>query len=178
MKTVAKVFGVLVAVWLVLLLVGFFLPGRYRVERSLVIPGRPEAIYPLVGDLRSWSLWGVWFRRDPAMQMSYSPVTDEVGSWSQWRSKSQGDGRMTIAERHPPSDFVYRIDFEQMGMTARGAVVLVPAGPGTRVLMSMDGDLGRSPVTRWFGLFMDKMVGPDFEAGLANLKQASAARAR
>jgi len=41
--------------------------------------------------------------------------------------------------------------------------------------MSMEGDLGRSPLNRWFGLFMDKLVGPDFEAGLANLKRLSEA---
>jgi len=37
----------------------------------------------------------------------------------------------------------------------------------------MEGDLGHSPVNRWFGLFMDKLVGPDFDAGLANLKRLS-----
>ncbi len=178
-KVLIKVFGALVALWLVLLLVGLVLPGHYRVERSAVVAARPAAIYPLVGDLRAWSRWGVWFSRDPAMQISYSPVTNEVGSWSQWKSKSQGDGKMTIAVLRPGEDFEYRMDFPDMGMVSRGGMALSPGADGTtRVTMSMEGDLGRSPVNRWFGLFMDKLIGPDFEAGLANLKGLSEAKAR
>jgi hypothetical protein len=54
---------------------------------------------------------------------------------------------------------------------------LSPAPGGTAVAMTMAGDLGHSPVKRWFGLFMDKLVGPDFDAGLANLKRISEAPA-
>ena len=176
MKIVAWVFGVLVALWVLLLLVGLVLPGHYRVERSSLVAAKPDAIYPLVGDLRAWSKWGVWFARDPAMQISYSPVTNEVGSWSQWKSKSQGDGKMTISTLRPLEDFEYQMEFTDMGMVSRGTMALSPGQGGTtRVVMSMEGDLGRSPLNRWFGLFMDKLVGPDFEAGLANLKRLSEA---
>jgi hypothetical protein len=171
-KILIKIFGGIVALWLVLLLIGFFLPGHYRVERSILIAAKPETIYPLVGDLRAWSKWGVWFARDPAMKITYSQITNEVGSWSSWISKSQGDGKMTIASIRPLEDFEYRMEFSDMGMVSRGAVTLSRAPDlSTRVTMSMEGDLGRSPLNRWFGLFMDKLIGPDFEAGLANLKR-------
>jgi hypothetical protein len=177
-RLLVKIFGVLVAVWAVLLLVGFVLPGHYRVERTLLVRARPAAIFPLVGDLKAWPKWGVWFARDPAMQIEYSPATTEVGAWSQWRSKSQGDGRMTISAVHPADDFEYRMEFSDVGMVSHGTVALAP-GPGgaTAVTMAMEGDLGRNPLHRWFGLFMDKLVGPDFEAGLANLKRLSEAPA-
>jgi hypothetical protein len=44
--------------------------------------------------------------------------------------------------------------------------------------MIMEGDLGRNPLYRWFGVFMDKLVGPDFESGLSNLKRLGEARTR
>ena len=176
MKLVAWVFGGLVGLWVLLLLVGLVLPGHYRVERSVVIAARPAAVYPLVGYLRAWRQWGVWFGRDPAMQVSYSPATSEVGAWSQWRSKSQGDGKMTITAARPPEYFEYRMEFADMGMASRGTMALAAqSGGATRVTMGMEGDLGRSPINRWFGLFMDRLVGPDFEAGLANLKKISEA---
>jgi hypothetical protein len=179
MKLVAWIFGGLVGLWLVLLLVGFVLPGHYRVERSTVIAAKPDAVYPLVGDLKAWRLWGVWFGRDPAMRVSYSPATTEVGAWSQWKSKSQGDGKMTISATRPPVYFEYKMEFADMGMVSRGTMALEAApGPATRVTMAMEGDLGRSPINRWFGLFMDRLVGPDFEGGLANLKRISEAPAR
>lgn len=54
-----RIFGAVVGLWLVLLLIGFVLPGHYRVERSAAIGARPAAIFPLVGDLRAWSRWGL-----------------------------------------------------------------------------------------------------------------------
>ena len=178
MKLIIKIFGVLVGLWLLLILIGFVLPGHFRVERSIVINAKPAAVFPLVGDLKAWRQWGVWFARDPAMQISYSPVTNEVGSWSQWKSKSQGDGKMTISVLRPAEDFEYQMEFSDMGMVSHGGMSLSPgAGGTTRVTMSMEGDLGHSPVNRWFGVFMDKLVGPDFDAGLANLKRLSEAKA-
>lgn len=35
----------------------------------------------------------------------------------------------------------------------------------------MKGNAGMNPFFRWFGLFMDKMIGTDFEGGLKNLKK-------
>jgi len=178
-KLVVKIFGALVALWVVLVLVGFFLPGHYRVERSIMVNAKPSAIFPLVADLKAWRLWGVWFARDPAMKIEYSPATTEVGAWSEWKSKSQGDGRMTISAVHPTDDFEYRMEFLDMGMVSHGTMALAP-GPGgsTTVTMAMDGDLSRNPLYRWFGAFMDKLVGPDFEEGLANLKRLSEAPSR
>jgi hypothetical protein len=179
MKLVVRVFGGLVGLWVLLLLVGLVLPGHYRVERSILVAAKPAAIYPLIGDLKAWRLWGVWFGRDPAMQISYSPATTEVGAWSQWRSKTQGDGKMTISATRPPEYFEYKMEFADMGMVARGTMALGQApGGATRVTMAMEGDLGHSPVNRWFGLFMDRLAGPDFEQGLANLKKLSEAAPR
>jgi uncharacterized protein YndB with AHSA1/START domain len=178
MKLLIKIFGAIVALWLVLVLVGFLLPGHYRVERTIVINAKPAAVYPLIGDLKAWRQWGVWFARDPAMQIEYSPATTEVGAWSQWKSKSQGDGKMIISAVHPNDDFEYSMVFADIGMLSHGTMALAPTPDGaTQVTMAMDGDLGHNPLYRWFGVFMNKLVGPDFEAGLANLKKLSESQA-
>jgi hypothetical protein len=175
MRIVKRIAVAVVVLVVAFVLVGLVLPGRYHVERSAVVAASPAAVFPLVDDLRAWPKWGVWFRRDPAMQVSYSPATTGVGAWSDWKSKTQGNGRMTVTSVRSPSLFEYRIEFPDMGMAANGTVALEPAGGGTRVTMGMDGGLGNNPVNRWFGLFMGRMVGPDFDAGLANLKAISEA---
>jgi hypothetical protein len=172
MKFVVRIFSVLVGLWILLVLAGFLLPSHFRVERSTVVAAGRQAVFAHVGDLRAWKQWGVWFQRDPGMAIEYSPATTEVGAWSQWKSGSQGDGKMTITSSAPPDSFEYRMEFTDVGMTAVGRVLLSAAGEGsTRVTMVMEGDLGNSPVKRWFGLLMDHLVGPDFESGLANLKR-------
>jgi hypothetical protein len=171
MRLLVRIFGGLVALWLVLLGIGLFLPGRYRVERSVEIAASRESVFGKVADLRAWRQWGIWYERDPGMTVSYSPATTEVGAWSEWKSRTQGDGRMTITKSHAPDAFAYRMDFSDIGMQASGGVLLAAEAGGTRVTMTMEGDLGRSPVSRWFGLFMDRLIGPDFDAGLAKLKR-------
>jgi hypothetical protein len=164
MKLILRMAVALLGLAAVLVLAGFILPGHYRVERTAAIAAGPDAIFPLIGDLRAWPRWGVWFRRDPAMRIAYSPSTTGVGAWSEWKSESQGDGRMTVTSVRAPALFEYRIEFA--GMASRGTMVLSPgAGGSTRVTMGMEGNLGRNPVNRWLGLFMDRMVGPDFDAG-------------
>ncbi|HEY1764520.1 MAG TPA: SRPBCC family protein [Opitutaceae bacterium] len=179
MRLVVRVVGAIVVLLVALALAGLFLPGRYHVSRSVVIAAPPSAIYPNIGDLKAWPKWGVWFARDPAMQIAYSPTTSAIGAWSAWTSKSQGNGRMTVTAKEPPNRFDYRLEFPDEGMVASGSVSLVAAGAGsTRVTAAMDGELGRSPFNRWFGFFMDTIIGPDFQGGLANLKRISEAPAR
>jgi len=58
---------------------------------------------------------------------------------------------------------------------ATGELTFAAEGNGTKVVWTMNGNAGMNPIFRWFGLFMDKMVGPDFEAGLKNLKKLAEA---
>ena len=179
MKLLVRAIVAIVVLIVALAVAGLFLPGHYQVSRSIVIAAPPSAIFPNVGDLKAWPKWGVWFARDPAMQIDYSASTSGVGAWSSWKSKSQGDGRMTVTAEEPPNRFDYRLEFPGEGMVASGSMSLAPAEAGsTRVTAAMEGELGRSPINRWFGLFMDKIIGPDFEGGLANLKRISEAPAR
>jgi len=64
----------------------------------------------------------------------------------------------------------YTLAFPEFGMNSRGQLLLVPDGAGTRVTWTNEGDMGGSPINRYLGLLMDRMVGPDFEGGLTNLK--------
>jgi Polyketide cyclase / dehydrase and lipid transport len=49
-------------------------------------------------------------------------------------------------------------------------LVLAPEGTGTRATWSLDTDFSGSLLGRYFGLALDRMVGPDYEKGLAQLK--------
>jgi carbon monoxide dehydrogenase subunit G len=70
----------------------------------------------------------------------------------------------------PNEKIVYTLHFPEFGMRSTGQLRLEPTGNATRVTWSNEGDVGANPVNRYFALMMDRMVGPDFEAGLANLK--------
>lgn len=173
MKLLLKILGGLAVLVLLAVVVAFFLPRHYRVERSVVIAAPAQTIYPLVADLRAWREWGVWYERDPAMVATYSesPGPNEIGGWVAWTSESQGSGSATLKQLRPYSSATYELGFEGMTMKSEGVFELQPVEGGVRVVWSDAGDLGNNPVYRWFGLVLDGMVGPDFEGGLANLKR-------
>lgn len=168
MKILLKILGGFAVLLLLLVLVAFLLPRHYRIERTLVMKARPEAIHAQVADLRAWKNWGAWQEKDPAMKLTYSEKSTGVGAWSAWESKTEGNGKMTITSV-TPAKIVYDLEFPDFGSKSQGYMELLPDAAGTKVVWVDAGDLGMNPMSRWFGLFLDKMIGPDFERGLSNL---------
>ena len=77
---------------------------------------------------------------------------------------------MSFTAVEAPSRVAYELSFPEFDSTSSGDLRFEPSAGGTRVTWTMKGDMGGNPVMHWFALFMDRMVGPDFEAGLTNLK--------
>jgi hypothetical protein len=175
MKIFLRLLGGLAVLVLLLVVVAFLLPRTYRVQRTLVIQAKAETVYPFFGDLRRWKEWGAWQERDPAMKMAYAEKTTGVGAWSAWESATEGNGRMTFTAVEAPKRVVYKLEFPDMGTSSEGSMTLTPAGDGVKVTWQDSGDLGINPLFRWFGLFIERMIGPDFEKGLANLKRVAEA---
>ena len=170
MKWLKRVAFAVVAVIALLLVIGLLLPSGFKVQRSVQIAAPASKIYPLVADPRQWKQWTVWNRRDPAMQMTYSGAASGVGAKWSWQSKTEGNGQMEFIAAIPNERIDYTLAFPEFGMNSRGQLLLVPEGGGTRVTWTNEGDMGGSPINRYLGLLMDRMVGPDFEGGLTNLK--------
>lgn len=175
MKLLLRLLGGLAALLLLLVLVAYFLPATYRVERAIVINAKPEVVFPLLADLRRWKEWGAWQERDPGMKVTYSEKSTGVGAWSAWESKTEGSGKMTITAAEATKRVVYLLEFPEMGTSSEGTMALAPAAGGVQVVWTDAGNLGMNPLFRWFGLFIEKMIGPDFEKGLANLKKLAEA---
>ena len=149
---------------------GYLLSPKFSVSRTVQIQAPPEAVYPLVADPRGWKAWSVWNRRDPAMQLTYSGPPAGAGAGWAWKSESQGNGRMEFTAAEPNAQVDFDLYFDDFGTRSKGTLRFEPEAGGTRVTWLMNGDMGANPLMRWFALFGDKMIGGDFEAGLANLK--------
>lgn len=166
LRWIAGIAGLLVAVFVVGALL---MPSSYRVERSTTIAAPAAKIYPLVAEPRSWPRWTVWNQREPDLRMAFSGPASGKGAKWEWEGKD-GKGNMEFTDAQPDRAIRYRLGFPDMGMVSNGAITLAPAGGATRVSWSNEGDVGMNLLGRWFMPFMDGMMGPDFEAGLANLK--------
>ena len=150
-------------------------PGEFTVQRKTEIGAAPEKIYPLLADFRRWPAWSPWEKLDPGMKRTHSGAPDGTGAVYVWEGSSKvGAGRMEIRDVTPPSKVVIQLDFirpfEGHNVTE---FTLAPRGQATQVNWAMRGP--STFVMKLMGLFtdMDKMIGKDFEAGLANLKAAA-----
>lgn len=169
--------ALLLLVVLVAALVAFVAtrPAAFRVERSLVVRESPEALFGMVADFHRWADWSPWARLDPAMQATYGGVPGEVGATYHWKGNDTvGEGRMTVVEVHPPRQVRLRLEFlAPWRSTSETVFDLYPETGGTRVVWIMRGDLDFMGKAMCLVMDMDRVVGPDFERGLAALKKGA-----
>ncbi|MBP2414188.1 uncharacterized protein YndB with AHSA1/START domain [Arthrobacter stackebrandtii] len=151
--------------------------ATFSVSRSAFIPAPAEHIYPHVIGFRSWLNWSPWEGIDPSMQRAYSGPVEGVGAKYAWKGNGRaGAGTMEIVDAVEPSRIELRLEFTKpMKAVNPTTFTFVPEGSGTRVTWTMQGE--NKGVARVFALFMnmDKLVGGDFEKGLAQLAAVVAA---
>lgn len=163
-----KIIGSLAVALGVLVLVVWSRPDSFHVERSVVVAAPAEVAFAQVNDFRAWRAWSPYEELDPNMQRDYGPATYA------WRGDGKvGAGKMTRETSESPSRIAIRLDFEKpMKATNVATFSFAPTGDGrTKVTWAMDGQ--QCFVGKAASLFfdMDKMVGGDFEKGLASLKR-------
>lgn len=154
-------------------------PAEFAVERSIGIAAPPEIPYALVNDLHNFNLWSPWDQKDPQMKRTFEGSASGVGAVYGWSgNKDVGTGKMTIVESKPAELVAMKLDFiEPMTATNQTVWTFKPIASGTQVTWSMQGH--NNFAGKAFALFMDmdKMIGSDFETGLANMKKVSEDRA-
>ena len=170
MKILKRVLIVLVALIGILIAIAYAMPNQYSVNRSIQIQASPDKIYPLIASPKEWKKWSVWNQRDPNMEILFSGPENGAGAAWDWKSESQGNGGMKLSKVVPNQVIDYELHFEGMGKPSTGALTLEPEGSSTKVTWSMTGSSEGNFMMKLFAPFMDKMVGPDFEDGLKNLK--------
>jgi hypothetical protein len=168
-KRVLLAFGVILAA---LLAVGFLLPRQIHVERTAMIDAPAQVVFANVNDLRRWEAWTPWDkRRDPTIEVTYSDPAIGKGAWFEWMSEKFGNGRLEIIESEPDSSIDMHLALVGDSREPAKCRFLFEPGDGkTRVTWYLDTDMGVWPPGRYLGLFVDKMLGGDYEQGLATLK--------
>jgi uncharacterized protein YndB with AHSA1/START domain len=161
-----------VAVIVAILVLAAMKPDTFRVERSATINAPPEKIFPLLNDFHNWPAWSPWEKKDPAMQRTHSGPPSGKGAAYAWDgNKAVGAGRMEIVESAPPSKLTIKLDFIKPFEGHNVAeFTLAPHGDATRVTWAMHGPAPFISKLMQVFMSMDRMIGADFEAGLANLK--------
>jgi uncharacterized protein YndB with AHSA1/START domain len=167
---IAVVLAIVIAIVLVLAAAK---PDQFGVRRGAAMKAPPEKIFALINDFHQWGTWSPWELKDPAMKRSFSGAESGRGAVYAWDgNKNVGSGRMEILDASAPSKIVIKLDFLKPFEAHNTAeFTILPQADATDVNWVMHGPAPFMSKVMQVFMNIDKMVGKDFEAGLANLKR-------
>lgn len=171
MRILKKIVVAVAVVVGLLAVCGFLLPRQVHVERSAVIEAPPSTVFALLNGYKMFNKWSPWYALDPQAKYTYEGPDFGVGAKMTWVGdpKTVESGSQEIIESRHAELVRARLDFGGGG-TGTYAFALAPEGSGTKVTWAFDTDLGMNPMSRYFGLMFDDMIGKDYDKGLAGLK--------
>ena len=155
-----------------LLIYGALQPADFSVSREADFKAAPAKVFAQVNDFKNWSSWSPWERIDPDMKRSFGEKTAGVGAQYSWvGNKKVGEGSMEITQSEPSNRMQLDLHFIKPFQANNVCEFTIsPSENGSHLRWDMRGS--KPFMFRVMGLFfnMDKMVGGDFEKGLANLR--------
>ena len=168
----AKILAVLAAIIVVLVIVVALQPADFRIARSATFAAAPATVFAQVNDLHKFQDWSPWAKIDPAAKATFEGPSAGTGASFSWAGNMEvGEGTMTITESHPSDLIRFRLDFRKpMAGTNTAEFTFEPEGDKTVVTWSMSGHNNFLAKAVSLAVNCDKMVGGQFEKGLADLK--------
>ena len=175
-----KILIALVVIVLALVAVIALQPARYRVSRSTTIAAPAAVVFAQVNDFHRWTAWSPWERIDPAMKRTYEGPPAGVGASYAWAGSGEvGEGRMTIVESRPSDLIQVKLEFvKPFAGTSVAEFSFKSEGDRTLVTWSMTGDKNFIAKAIHLVMSMDRMIGDQFDKGLAAMKTVAEAAPR
>jgi uncharacterized protein YndB with AHSA1/START domain len=172
-EVIAIIAVVLAVAIAIILILAATKPDTFSVQRATMVKAPPERIFPLINDFHQWESWSPYEHKDPAMKRTFSGAESGKGAVYAWDgNKNVGSGRMEILDTSVPTRIVIKLDFFTPFEGHNTAeFTMLPQGDVTSVAWLMHGPAPFMAKVMHLLMNIDKMVGKDFEAGLANLKR-------
>ena len=170
MNILKKILFIFIVTVVLLMIVAFFLPARYSVSRKQVIEVSVDRVFMVLVDMTRRSEWDPWIEKDPEADIQVGGSRQGVGAWYAWESEKIGTGNLTIQEIEENRRIQSRLVFESPQESSAVITWVLNGNENqTQVMWKIEGSL-QYPAERFLGLMMGRMIGPDFERGLLNLK--------
>ncbi|HEY4417669.1 MAG TPA: SRPBCC family protein [Verrucomicrobiae bacterium] len=169
LSTILILIGIVVVIFVTLVAMQ---PADFRITRSATISAPPEKAFAQVNDFHHWNDWSPWAKMDPNCKNTFAGEASGPGASFSWDGNNKvGAGCMTITDSRPPEQIAIKLEFFKPFKAVHTAeFTFKPAAAQTVVTWTMSGK--NNFMGKMFGLVMncDKMIGKDFEKGLAAMK--------
>jgi Polyketide cyclase / dehydrase and lipid transport len=170
--TLIKILIAVAAIFVVLAVIVALQPSEFRVARSTTISAPASTVFAQVIDFHKWEAWNPWGKIDPAMKQTYEGAPAGTGAIYTWAGNNEvGEGRMAIIESRPSELIRVKLEFfKPFAATNTAEFTFKPGANQTVVTWSMFGEKNFMAKAIHLFMNMDKMIGGQFEKGLAEMK--------
>ncbi len=172
MKILKNILIIVALTFIITFIGSLFLPSKYVVSRTIKIQAPIDTIFSYTNNLQQWNRWIIFNKdADTTFIIKYSGPEAGIGAKQYWESKKLGKGILQIIESKPNKMVVFEELLGENKFKAIGTFTFDESKDGVLVTWKDEGALGFNPIARIFGLFYDKLIGKDYEAGLQDLKK-------
>ncbi|MFD0939455.1 SRPBCC family protein [Pedobacter boryungensis] len=173
MKVLKVLLGIIVALVIIFFVGGMFLPKTYSVSRTTTINAPDSVIYKNVADFNEFLKWNPWTKMEPTAKVTITGNPGQPGHLYEWVGDKVGTGQMKLTEAMANQSVVEEMKFiKPMESSSTVRFDIAKEGNGNKATWTISGE-SVGTMNKWMGLFMDKMMGKDFEDGLKSLKEKS-----
>ncbi|MFN0274243.1 MAG: SRPBCC family protein [Chitinophagales bacterium] len=167
------IFGVLAGIFVLVVLIGTFLPSKLKFSRTLSIDAERKTIFGYLEDLHKWKLWSQWSpENDAPITFTHEGKEKGSGAMMRWKGRKMGAGKIEIKECVPHKFLMAEISFSS-GFKLQSFFELIQDGNTTHVTWRMEGKIKRFGVARFIGLMIPRWMGKDMQTALKILKMHS-----
>ena len=170
MKIFRNVIIIIIGTFLILWGLSFLLSRSYTVERSILVDAPVDNVYDYVSNLKNWKYWNPWLTRDPDTNITYFLNHDGSKAQMQWKSTTTGNGEVHISLNKPEYRILYSLTAEGFETAIHGEFLFRIKNNKTQITWIDNGDLGPSPLSKYYIHVVENTIGSEFEKGLYNLK--------
>jgi len=173
MRLVKMFLFVLAGLFAVITIIGLFIPSSVKISRGIAINADSAKVYQELSDVKNWNKWLPWITADSGAIVQLSPVTNEPGSFFKWKGLTYKSAGTITLQQIKPDKIIVLYQLKDMN-DSEGGFRLRSTGPSkqeTEVQWFMEYKLKWYPWERFYGIFMDHIIGPAFDKGLEQLKR-------
>ncbi len=170
MKLLKKLGIGIIALVALAAIVGFFMPSKYELERSLTMKAAPANIYEQIVTMKNWEKWSPWLKMDPTMKLTYNDIPSGKGASYSWNAEKMGEGSLTIQDCNPDTFALIQLVFKGSGEGMSSFSIHPDADGQSTVTWKMWSDIGMNPFKRLMNQLKKGMMLKSFDDGLASIR--------
>lgn len=172
MRTLRYLVLAILFLLLIVVVVGFFLPSKVHMQRSVEINRSKETVFQVINSLGNFNKWSPWFEKDINAKYTVTGAASGVGSKLTWQGNNDvGTGSNEIIDSKLNKSVKTELFFGKDDHPAYATLSLKENNGTTIVAWSFENDFGYNVFFRYFGFVLEDMIAPDYEKGLSNLKK-------